>query len=110
MILGRVIGQVWATKKNSRLNGKKMLIVKPLTWYNPEVDTGHIVCVDQVGAEIGQDVIICVGAPGRWNLGDIRYPVEASIAAIVDEVELYVEAAQGFDFIDGYKPDRLVKR
>jgi hypothetical protein len=29
-----------------------------------------------------------MGLPARWAAGDVRYPVEASIAAIVDSVEL----------------------
>jgi ethanolamine utilization protein EutN len=110
MILGRVTGQVWATKKNPWLAGRKLLIVRPLTWYNPDVDTGHVVCVDEVGAEIGQDVVVCLGAPGRWNLGDTRFPVEASIAAIVDQVELYGDATGGFEFAPDLQPRRLVVR
>ena len=98
MILGRVVGQVWATKKNSYLVDKKLLIVQPLTWYNPDVDTDHLVCVDEVGAQVGEDVVVCLGAPGRWVLGDIRHPVDASIAAIVDSVELYDMAMRDANF------------
>ncbi len=112
MILGRVIGQVWATKKNKYLQNQKLLLVKPLTWYNPDVDTGHIVCVDPVGAQVGEDVVVCLGAPARWKLGDIRFPVEASIAAIVDNVEVYRHAARavGFRFADGAEPQRMELR
>ena len=44
--------------------------------------------IDPVGAQVGQDVVVCMGLPARWAAGDVRYPVEASIAAIVDSVEL----------------------
>ena len=110
MILGRVMGQVWATRKNTRLEGKKLLIIRPLTWYNPDVDTGHLVCVDTVGAQVGQDVVVCLGAPARWDLGDVRYPVEASVAAIVDRVEVYKDAMQGFSFAKGLQPADLETR
>ena len=112
MILGRVVGQVWSTKKNSRLLNKKLLIVEPLVWYNPDVPSGHVVCVDEVGAEVGQDVVVCLGAPGRWTLGDRRYPVEASIAGIVDRVEVYTKAMDeaGFSFPEGRRPRRLEER
>jgi len=112
MILGRVMGQVWATKKNPYLHAQKLLIVRPLAWYNPDVDTGHIVCVDQVGANVGQDVVVCLGAPGRWKLGDIRHPVEASIAAIVDNLEVYRDAAEaaGFRFADDARPRGMETR
>ena len=110
MILGRVTGQVWATKKNPWLNGKKLLIIRPLTWYNPDVETGHLVCVDTVGAQVGQDVVVCLGAPARWNLGDIRHPVEAAVAAIVDQVEMYEDATGDFQFAPGLQPRDLVTR
>ena len=89
MILGRVTGQLWATKKCERLTGQKFLLVQPLCWHLPDHDTDHIVAVDPVGAEVGQTVIVCMGNPARKVLGDSRFPVEASISAIVDDVEMY---------------------
>jgi ethanolamine utilization protein EutN len=88
VILGRVVGQVWATKQNSRLVGQKLLVVRPHTWYLPDHDCDHLIVIDPVGAQVGQDVVVCMGLPARWAAGDVRYPVEASIAAIVDSVEL----------------------
>ncbi|MEK7393755.1 MAG: EutN/CcmL family microcompartment protein, partial [Fibrobacterota bacterium] len=35
MILGRVIGEVWATRKDRGLDGRKLLIVRPHLWYDP---------------------------------------------------------------------------
>lgn len=87
MILGRLVGTVWATKKNDRLQNLKLAIVRPYFWYNPSHDIDHVVAVDQVGAEAGQDVLVCVGQPGRWEAGDYRTPIEASVMAIVDRVK-----------------------
>lgn len=89
MILGRVIGQLWATKKCARLKGSKLLIIQPLCWHRPDHDGDQLIAVDPVGAEIGQEVVVCMGLPARWAMGDTRYPVEASVAAIVDGVEMY---------------------
>lgn len=112
LILGRVIGQVWATKKNPYLEGKKLLIVRPYCMYEPDHQTDHVVCVDPVGAETGQDVVVCLGQPARWALRDSRAPVEASIAAIVDRVEVYSKAALQplFEFREGMQPRRLETR
>lgn len=112
MVLGRVVGQVWATKKNPYLEGKKLLIVQPLTWYLPDHECGHIIAVDPVGAEVGQDVVVCLGLPARWALGDVRHPVEAAIAAIVDEVEIYEQAClfPAFCFRPGLGPGVLKVR
>ena len=85
MILGRVTGQLWGTRKCGRLSGQKLLVVKPERGaYRPRAD--HLVAIDEVGAEIGQRVLVCIGAPGRWIAGDERTPVDAAVAAIVDEV------------------------
>jgi len=86
MILGQVVGTVWATRKNPNLERLKLAIVRPHFWYNPPHDVDHLVAVDQVGAERGQDVLVCVGQPGRWMAGTSAAPIEASIMAIVDRV------------------------
>lgn len=88
MILGTVVGTVWATKKNPWLEDLKFVIVRPRCWYDPAHDVEHLVAVDRLEARVGQDVVVCLGWPGRADLGDNRHPVEASVAAIVDRVEL----------------------
>ena len=88
MILGRLVGTVWATRKNPRLERFKLAIVRPYHWYNPPHDIDHIIAVDNVGAAPGQDVLVCLGQPGRWNAGDYRCPIEASVMGIVDEVRI----------------------
>jgi ethanolamine utilization protein EutN len=86
MILGTVTGHLWGTRKCDRLTGKKLLFVRLTRSYNHYAD--HVVAIDDVGAEIGQQVLVCMGAPPRWIAGDLRVPVNAAIAAIVDEVVL----------------------
>ncbi len=88
MILGTIVGTVWATKKNPWLEDLKLVVVRPRCWYDPAHDVDHFVAVDRLDARIGQDVVVCIGRPGRSDLGDYRYPVEASVAAIVDRVEI----------------------
>jgi ethanolamine utilization protein EutN len=88
MILGTVVGTVWATRKNPWLENLKLVVVRPRCLYDPAHDVGHLVAVDGLEARVGQDVVVCLGWPGRRDLGDDRYPVEAAVAAIVDRVEL----------------------
>ncbi|MBP7125107.1 EutN/CcmL family microcompartment protein [Myxococcota bacterium] len=109
MILGRVVGQVWGTRKHPRLERQKMLIVRPLCWYGPDHPTDHLVAVDPVGAQVGQDVVVCLGLPARLALGDPRHPVEASVAAIVDRVSLSRSAAARpfFRFAGDRRPEGL---
>ena len=84
MILGTVTGQVWATRKAGRLVGHKLLVVKPSRSFR--LGTDHVIAIDQVGAEVGQQVLVCMGAAGRWQTGDDRTPTDAAICAIVDGV------------------------
>ena len=50
--------------------------------------------------------------PARWALHDTRHPVEASIAAIVDRVEVYRDACRepAFAFLPGSEPTDLQER
>ena len=88
MILGRVVGEVWATRKHEALEGRKLLLIQPHQWYAPSHEVGHLVAVDSVGAGVGEDVVVCMGDPARRQLGSTSIPVEAAVCAIVDKVEL----------------------
>jgi ethanolamine utilization protein EutN len=54
--LGRVIGNVWATRKTETLEGKRMLFVQPLSFSGKEVG-GKIVALDTVDSGAGDTVI-----------------------------------------------------
>ena len=111
MILGRLIGTVWATRKNLRLENMKLALVRPYFWYDPTHSVEFLVAVDNVGAEEGQDVLVCVGQPGRWVAGDWRCPIEASIMGIVDEVKISRAAGDDpvapFRLREGFRPTTL---
>ena len=88
MILGRVVGEVWATRKHPALGGRKLLVIAPHLWYAPAHEVGHLVAVDPVGAGVGEDVVVCTGHPARRSLGSTSTPIEAAVCAIVDRVEV----------------------
>jgi ethanolamine utilization protein EutN len=88
VILGRVLGEVWATRQHPSCEGKKLLLVRPMLWYAPSHEVGHLVAVDTVHAGVGDDVLVCMGEPARRALGGSNLPFEAAICAIVDRVEL----------------------
>jgi microcompartment protein CcmK/EutM len=65
--------------------------VRPDYWYAPPAETGFLVAVDAVGANVGQEVVICLGAGARASLdglGKANLPIEAAVMGIVDHVEL----------------------
>jgi ethanolamine utilization protein EutN len=89
VILGRVVGEVWATRKHDRLQGYKLLVVRPHCWYEPSHHVGHLVAIDiDLGAGVGDDVVVCMGAPPRWRSEGQAMPVDAAVMAVVDRVEL----------------------
>ena len=88
MILGRVIGQVWAARRDARLAGKKLLVVRPHGMLEPAFASRHLVAVDDLDAGVGDDVIVCLGAPARRSAGGNDTPVDAAVLGVVDRVEV----------------------
>jgi ethanolamine utilization protein EutN len=87
MIIGRIIGTVVATRKDSRLEGKKLLIVRPIT-LTGEDEQSYLVAVDTVGAGFGERVLVVSGSSARLAEGLKDRPVDAAIVGIIDTVEV----------------------
>jgi ethanolamine utilization protein EutN len=87
MILARVAGTIVATRKDPRLEGFKLLIIKPVAPDGKE-ESGYVIAVDTVQAGSGDLVIMVSGSSARMADGCKDKPVDASIVAIVDTVSL----------------------
>jgi ethanolamine utilization protein EutN len=87
MILGRVIGEVWATRRDARLARTKLLVVRPHGLYEPAFNGRHLVATDEVQAGVGDEVVVCLGAPARWSAGGNDTPVDAAVLGVVDRVD-----------------------
>jgi microcompartment protein CcmK/EutM len=86
MVLGKVIGTVVSTRKEEELAGLKLLLVKACDADgNPTGST--VVAVDAVGAGVGEVVLYASGSSARQTKATKDRPVDATIMAIVDEVE-----------------------
>jgi ethanolamine utilization protein EutN len=87
MILGRIVGTVVSTRKDPRLDGKTLLIVKPVT---PEgVDeAGYLVAIDTVAAGFRETVLVVSGSSARMATECKERPVDAAIVGIVDSITL----------------------
>jgi ethanolamine utilization protein EutN len=87
MILARIVGTVVSTRKDPRLEGKTLLIVKPVT---PEgVDeAGYLVAIDTVAAGFRETVLVVSGSSARMASECKDRPVDAAIVGIVDSVTL----------------------
>lgn len=90
MFLGRVVGQVWASKKSADLEGRRLLLIRPLDERTqpaaPKV--GPVVAADPIGADVGERVIVAFGKAARVACGgDGDFAIEAAIVGIVDDLE-----------------------
>lgn len=84
MIVGKVVGSVVATRKNENLIGSKFLIVEPLEHMKNTMG-GRIVTIDNVGAGIGEIVLVALGSAARIGCNLDQSPVDAAIVGIVDD-------------------------
>lgn len=87
MDIGRVVGNLWATRKDEKLNGQKFLVVKLLLNKHKEKE-GFFVAADNTGAGIGDLVLITKGSAARKALGQEDIPIDATIVGIVDSIEV----------------------
>lgn len=87
MILARIVGTVVATRKDPRLEGRKLLICQLI---NPRGgdEKGYIIAVDTVTAGVGEEVLVVQGSSARMASGCKDTPVDASIVGIVNQVDL----------------------
>lgn len=87
MILGKVIGTVWSTRKDENLVGAKFLIIQQLdVTYNPKDST--LIAVDSVGAGVGEIVLVAQGSSARQTNFTKNKPVDAVVMAIVDKLDI----------------------
>jgi microcompartment protein CcmK/EutM len=87
MLLGRVVGCVWATVKDPRLEGVRLLVVQPVT---PEMGSAgkRLVCSDSTGARSGDIVYWVRGKEASFPFLPKEPPTDASVVGIVDTVHL----------------------
>ena len=87
MILARVVGTVVATRKDPRLEGKKLLVLKPVSPDGKD-ESGYVVAVDTVSAGYRETVLAVSGSSARMAEGCKDRPVDTSIVGIVDNLSL----------------------
>ncbi|HGY54072.1 MAG TPA: ethanolamine utilization protein EutN [Caldithrix abyssi] len=87
MLLGKVIGQVWATRKDEKLTGFKLLVVQHVELdYTPK--KSYVVAADTVGAGVGEIVLITTGSSARQSEQTQGKPVDAVVSAIIDKLDI----------------------
>ncbi|MEO8041078.1 MAG: EutN/CcmL family microcompartment protein [Acidobacteriota bacterium] len=87
MIIGRILGTVVSTQKDERLQGKKLLIVRPINLDGSD-QSGYVVAVDTVGAGFHERVIVVGGSSARMADGNKDCPIDSAIIGVIDTIDI----------------------
>ena len=87
MVIGKVVGNVWATRKDEKLNGLKFLVVS-LSRSTGKEEVSAFVAVDNVGAGIGDNVLVTKGSASKASFNIKDLPIDAVIIGIIDSLEV----------------------
>lgn len=87
MLIGKVVGTVVATRKDEKLEGVKLLVLKQVDVEGRE-GSGYVVAVDAVGAGLGEVVLYASGSSARQTVITDKRPVDAVVMAIIDQWEV----------------------
>lgn len=83
MQIGRVIGDVVATRQDPGFAGVPLLLVQPLTADGQDVGR-PLVAVDSVGAGVGERVFFVRGKEASFPFHPAAPPADAGIVGILD--------------------------
>ncbi len=81
MLAGRVVGKIVSTRKNDNLVGNKFMIIEPA----PGFPQNRIVAIDNIGAGIGEYVLVATGSAARIGCDMEHAPIDAAIVGIIDD-------------------------
>ncbi|MFP4066914.1 MAG: EutN/CcmL family microcompartment protein [Spirochaetota bacterium] len=88
MTLGKVAGTVVSTNKEPLLEGIRFLVVEKVRYPDMSGTGDYLVAMDAVGAGVGELVMVVAGSSSRLTEVTKDRPADATITAIVDEVDL----------------------
>ncbi len=80
MVVGKVTGSIFSTRKLDSLTGSKLMVVN--------IGKGKddfVVAIDTLGAGIGEIVLVTLGDSARFACQNEKTPIDAVIVGIVDQ-------------------------
>ena len=83
MIIGKVVGSLFSTRKSEKLVGNKFMIVEPVE--SMRLAGERLVAIDIIGAGVGEYVLVAQGSAARIGCDMADAPVDAAIVGIIDE-------------------------
>jgi len=83
MLAGKVVGSIVATRKNEKLIGNKFMIVELVGSMSEKAK--QLIAIDNIGAGIGEYVLVAQGSAARVGCDMPDAPVDAAIVGIIDD-------------------------
>ncbi len=87
MKLGRIVGTVVSTRKDEKIEGLKLYLVRDVS-LSLEEQGSFVVAADAVGAGVGELVLYASGSSARQTRATDARPIDAVVMAIVDAVDM----------------------
>jgi len=87
MLLGKIAGTVVSSQKDDNLQGLRFMLVEEMD-VNLKVTGKMVVAVDAVGAGVGEVILFAQGSSARQTTATKDRPVDATIMAIVDQLDV----------------------
>ncbi len=84
MIIGKVTGSIVSTRKQENLVGSKFMVIEPVGTNGEEKN--RLVAIDNIGAGIGEYVLVAQGSAARIGCGMADAPIDAAIVGIIDDI------------------------
>jgi microcompartment protein CcmK/EutM len=108
MFAAQVVGTIWSTVKWPKIEGIKLLAVRPLSMADfddaaaPPDEDGLVVCADLMQAGVGDRVLVAYGHAARVAMHESlapgqkpAFPVDAAIVAIIEGIQTSGDAGGG---------------
>lgn len=86
MHLGRVIGSLWATRKYGTLEGRRMLLVQPLSFAGEASGTPYV-ALDTVDAGPGDVVMLATSSEAAVPFRPALTPTDATVVGVVQRID-----------------------
>jgi ethanolamine utilization protein EutN len=88
MIIGRIVGELVATRKHPSHEGRKVLLVQPLSLEGE--DRGDaVVALDWVDAGVGDRVLVVTeGWSAMTSVERPESPIDMAVIAVIDSVDI----------------------
>lgn len=84
MLIGKVTGSIVSTRKQENLVGNKFMVIEPINVVNNQPK--QMVAIDNIGAGIGEYVLVAQGSAARIGCGMENAPIDAAIVGIIDDI------------------------